>query len=82
VIYCPGLLEPESLLTEEIEKSVSSTPMHIKQFASMDIDKYLNYVEDVGGFFYLINSDGVDAAFVAEGYVEYVRLCPSNERFG
>jgi hypothetical protein len=56
--------------------------MHIKKFAALDIGKHLTYVEDAGGFFYLMNSDERDAVFSVEGYIEYVRLCPSLERFG
>jgi hypothetical protein len=69
-------------LSKEIEESQLGNPMHLKQFATLDVEKYLTYVEDVGGVFYLTDSKHRDAVFTVEGYIEYVRLCPSLERFG
>jgi hypothetical protein len=71
----------EQALTQEIEASRLNDPMHIRQFAALDIAKFIDYHEEPGGFFYLTNSKNDDAIFTAEGYVEYVRLCPDMETY-
>lgn len=64
-----------------IDSSCSSNVMHLKHFATIKPDDYLAYKQDSSGFFYLEDSKKHDAVFSVEGFAEFVRLCPSLDRF-
>jgi hypothetical protein len=58
-----------------------SNPMHISQFSSIKPEDYLKYMETGTGFFYLVDTKGLDAMFSLEGFISHVKVCPDNEKF-